>query len=111
MILPSETYGKPVFHVLSESEFAACVEGTPYPTPVFHIKKMKTDTESIWRVTPDYSVKFTEDMLQRSDVLEYMVQAQQFIDTSNINTVVSTVTRLLNHWCVRFPRGVPDTAL
>lgn len=111
MILPSETYAAPVFHILGSGKYAAALEGTPYPTPVFHINKLQTDDDSLWRVKPDYSIGFTENMLQRSDVLEYMIHAQQFIDCSNIKTVTNTVTRLLEYWAKKFPRGIPDAVL
>lgn len=111
MILPTESYGVPVFHVLSANETAAVLEGTPYPTPVFHIKRLKTEDKPIWRVTTDYSIGFTENMLQRSDVLQYMIHAQQFVDCTDIGTVRATVSRLLQHWSRKFPQGIPDSVM
>lgn len=111
MILPNESYATPVFHVLGEGKSAAVLEGTPYPTPVFYIDRLPTDGKSLWRVKIDYSIGFSENMLQRSDVLEYMIQAQQFIDTSSFKAVRDSVTRLLQYWKTKFPRGIPDTIL
>lgn len=110
MILSSETYAKPVFHVLREGEYAAVLESFPYPTPIFKITRLNTDTEPIWRVLPEYTMGFTENMLARTDVMEYMIQASQFVDTTNIQTVRDTVCRLLVDWSRRFPRGVPDVS-
>lgn len=109
-ILNSETFAVPVFHVLENGVYAAVLESHPYPTPTFHIKRLATDEDPIWRVTVDYDIGFTENMLQRADVLEYMIQAPQFIDTTDIKTVRDTVTRLLRHWSKLFPRGIPDKA-
>lgn len=110
MILGSETYSKPVFHVIGNGHYAGVLENFPFPTPVFEIKRLKTDDNPIWRFDVKYDIGFTEDMLQRSDVLEYVIQAQQFVDTTNITTIRDTVTRLLVHWSKLFPRGVPDVA-
>lgn len=111
MILPNESYASPVFHILGEGKYAAALEGTPYPTPVFYIDKLATDGSSLWRVKVDYSIGFSENMLQRSDVLEYMIQAQQFIDSSSLKAIRESVTRLLTYWSSKFPRGIPDTVL
>lgn len=110
MILSSESFAKPVFHLIKDGHWAAVLESFPHPTPVFQIQRLPTDEEPIWRVNATYEIGFTENMLCRTDVLEYMVQAQQFVDTSNKSTVLDTVSRLLVHWAKLFPRGVPDIA-
>lgn len=109
MKLSSESYAEPVFHLLGDGVYAAVLEQYPFPTPAFHIKKLKTDGDSLWRVSISYDLGFTENMTQRSDVLEFMIQAQAFIDTSSISTVRDTVARLLYHWAKLFPQGVPDS--
>lgn len=111
MILPHESYASPVFHILGDGKYAAALEGTPYPTPVFYINRLPTSDGSLWRVKPDYSIGFSENMLQRSDVLEYMIHAQQFLDSSSLKAVRSSVTRLLEYWKKKFPRGIPDSVL
>lgn len=110
MILSSETFASPVFHVISGGHYAAVLESFPYPTPTFVIKRLRTDSSPMWRITASYDIGFTENMLKRTDVLNYIVQAQQFADTSDVRTVRDTVTRLLVHWAKLFPRGVPDVA-
>lgn len=110
MILSTETFAKPVFHLLKGGSFAAVLESFPYATPTFVIQRLPTDAEPIWRVTANYDIGFTENMLKRTDVLNYIVQAQQFVDTTNAATVRDTVGRLLVQWAKLFPRGVPDVA-
>lgn len=110
MILSSETYAKPVFHILGPDKYAAVLESHPYATPTFNIQKYPMEKDSEWRVSIEYDIGFTDNMLQRADVLEYMLQAPRFIDTTSVSTVRDTVTRLLEHWTKLFPRGVPDVA-
>lgn len=111
MLLSSETHAVPVFHVLGEGLVGAVLEDYPYATPTFVIRRLPTDTQPLWRVDVKYEIRFTENMLQRTDVLAYMIQAQSLIDTSDIRSVRDTVSRLLVHWSKLFPRGVPDTIL
>ncbi len=111
MILSSESHAKPVIHVIHMNQFAAALEQYPYPTPVFIIERLPTDGPSHWRVQANYDVRFTENMKQRSDVLGYMIQAQAFVDTTDISTVRDTVTRLLVHWSKLFPQGIPDSVM
>lgn len=108
MILSSETHSNVVFHRLKDNRWAAVLEQFPYPTPIFVIERLFTDEESLWRVNVKCEIGFTENMKQRSDVLEFIVQSQMFVDTTSISSVRETVTRLLNHWAKLFPRGVPD---
>lgn len=111
MILGSESYAQPVFHVLSKDHSAALLEQYPYPTPVFHITRFPEGPSVSWRVRVDCEMNFTENMKQRADVLEYILQAQAFVDNTDITSIRSTVTRLLVHWTKLFPRGVPDSIL
>ena len=108
MILASETYAKPVFHAVRAGHFVAVLESYPYATPSFDIRRYPSDGEPLWKVTPEYIVGFTDAMLERADVMSFMIQASQFIDTTNIATVRDTVSRALVHWSKTFPRGVPD---
>ena len=108
MILASETYATPIFHTVKAGHIVAVLENYPYATPSFDIRRYQTDGEPLWKVTPEYIVKFTDAMLERADVLSYMIQAIQFIDNTNVTTIRDTVSRALMHWAVLFPRGVPD---
>lgn len=109
MKLSTESFAEPVFHILADGVYAAVLEKYPFPTPTFTITKQRTSSESIWKVEISFDIGFTEDMLNRTDVLEYMIQAQMFVDTSSIKTIRDTIHRLLLHWCKLFPSGVPDT--
>lgn len=111
MILSSETHAVPIFHILGEGHSAAVLENYPYPTPTFYIKRLATDDKPIWRVNVEYEIRFTENMLQRTDVLTYIIQAQAFIDTTSAKTVRESIGRLLVHWSKLFPRGIPDSPL
>lgn len=108
MKLSTESFAEPVFHVLANGVYGAVLEKYPFPTPTFTIIKRRTPTETIWKVDVSFDIGFTEKMLQRTDVLEYMIQAQMFMDTTSIKTIRDKVNRLLTHWCKLFPNGVPD---
>lgn len=110
--LPNETFAEPVIHVLTQEHFAMVLEypGNRHPTPVFHIQKQRTNEGWRWDVKSDFSIGFTENMLNRVDVIEYMVTANNFVDTTDITTIRDTVHRLLVYWTTLFPNGVPDKA-
>lgn len=109
MKLSTESFAEPVFHILADGVYAAVLEKYPFPTPTFTIIRQRTSTETIWKVDVSFDIGFTEDMVRRTDVLEYMIQAQMFMDTASIKTIRDKVHRLLVHWCKLFPNGVPDT--
>lgn len=111
MKLSSESYAEPVFTVLKDGHYAAYLEHYPFPTPVFRIQRLPTNESSLWRVNTEFDIGFTEDMLQRTDVLEFIIQARAFIDTRTISTIRDTIGRLLNHWKKIFPQGVPDAIM
>lgn len=109
--LPTETFAEPVILVLNKDTFAMALEKYPFAAPVFIVTKRRTQGGFEWSAEADYTIKFTEAMLARTDVTEFIVTANSFVDTSSLQTLRDTVTRLLNHWATTFPQGVPDRVM
>ena len=108
MKLSTESFAEPVFHILADGVYAAVLEKYPFPTPTFTITRQSSSPEAIWKVDISFDIGFAEDMVRRTNVLEYMIQAQMFIDTTCIKSIRDGVHRLLLHWCKLFPNGVPN---
>lgn len=107
----SKTQPDVVFHMLSKDVAYAVLEKYPYPFPVFKLQRLAMERDSEWRVTIEYEIGFTENMLVRSDVLTFMVLAPTYVKTENTQAMRESVTKLLLHWAEAFPHGVPDTEL
>lgn len=107
-----------VFHVLQHEHYCAVLEGYPYPTPVFRIRRDPAGSETPsegeqkphgrWRVEIEYDLRFTPEMFAHTDVLEYMVEAPSYIEQDTITEVRTSVSKLLLYWAARFPKGIPE---
>lgn len=107
----SKTQPDVVFHLVKQDVAFAVLEKYPYPFPLFKLQRLDMENGAEWRASIEYENGFTDNMLQRSDVLTFMVLAPGHIETETTQGMRTSVSKLLLHWAEVFPRGVPDTPL
>lgn len=110
MFKPDPT-AKVVFYAIKKDLSAGVLDNYPYSTPVFEILRIPCEDGTQWRVELKFEIGFTDAMTSRADVLNYMLRAPGYIDTTNAMTVRTSVSKLLMHWAEVFPEGVPDSEL
>lgn len=109
MFKPDPT-AKVVFIMIHKDLSCGVLQEYPYPTPRFDIHRLPSGKYTQWRVQLEFDpdLGFNDAITARTDVLNYMLSAPRYIDTTNIMTVRKSVSKLLMHWAEMFPQGVTE---